>query len=139
MQSKICQLFSRSRTRCSRCFTRSISLVCLAFFSLDLSIATESHRSFQSDDQPAKSIDQIDYYSFLPKEVLPSLLTKHYLIFILTSKNSLPDRHILKIVLRGERGFTSMLLLHHSSWNDTPFQAKHKDRFLLLASDVGKV
>lgn len=61
------------------------------------------------------------------------------MIFIITSKNSLPDRHILKIVLRGERGFTTMLLLHHSSWNETPFQAKHKDRFLLLASDVGMV
>lgn len=46
---------------------------------------------------------------------------------------------MLKIVLRGERGFTTMMLLQNSSWNDIPFQAKHKDKFLLLASDIGKV
>jgi hypothetical protein len=32
-----------------------------------------------------------------------------------------------------------MLSLHNSSWNKIPFKAKHKDKFLLLASDIGKV
>jgi hypothetical protein len=66
-------------------------------------------------------------------------LAKHYIISILTSEKNLSEKHILKIVLRGERGLTSMLLLHNSSWNKIPFQAKHKDKFLLLASDIGKV
>jgi hypothetical protein len=66
-------------------------------------------------------------------------LAKHYVISISTSEKNLSDKHILKIVLRGERGLTTMLLLHNSSWNRIPFQAKHKDKFLLLASDIGKV
>jgi hypothetical protein len=32
-----------------------------------------------------------------------------------------------------------MLSLHNSSWNKIPFKSKHKDKFLLLASDIGKV
>lgn len=32
-----------------------------------------------------------------------------------------------------------MLSLHNSTWNVIPFRAKHKDKFLLLASDIGKV
>lgn len=32
-----------------------------------------------------------------------------------------------------------MLSLHNSSWNKIPFRAKHKDKFLLLASDIGQV
>jgi hypothetical protein len=57
----------------------------------------------------------------------------------LTSEKNLSEKHMLKIVLRGERGFTTMMLLQNSSWNDNPFQSKHKDKFLLLASDIGKV
>ncbi len=66
-------------------------------------------------------------------------MTKHYIISILTSEKNFSEKHMLKIVLRGERGFTTMMLLQNSSWNDIPFQAKHKDKFLLLASDIGKV
>lgn len=86
-----------------------------------------------------KSINKLNFYSFISKENEQLSITKHYIISILTSENNLSDKHILKIVLRGERGFTTMILLHNSSWNEIPFKPKHKDKFLLLASDIGKV
>lgn len=81
-------------------------------------------------------------YTFIPKITDRSLITqhsKHYVISILTSKTNISEKHQIKIVLRGERGLTNMFSLHNSSWNKIPYQAKHKDKFLLLASDIGKV
>ncbi|CAF1154399.1 unnamed protein product [Adineta ricciae] len=98
---------------------------------------------FYYDNEPAKSSNDIDYYLFVPqyKSVLPlqQQNSKSYVISLLTSARSLSRTHAMKIVLRGERGLTNMLSLHDSAWNQVPFEAKHKDKFLLLGADIGKI
>lgn len=119
---------------------------------------TSCSRSFTYDHKPPHAVKETDRYTFLPKAIdLQALqqqqhskpndrrrvnrvvVAKPYVISMLTSETNPSKKHTIKIVLRGERGLTSMLSLQHSSWNQLPFQSKQKDKFLLLAADVGKV
>ncbi|CAF3752454.1 unnamed protein product [Rotaria socialis] len=115
---------------------------CLASEIVVLNVFQGQHFYFQYDNEVPNSMKDIDYYSFVLKEnVLTSILhnSKQYIISMLTSENNQSEKHTIKIVLRGERGLTAMLSLHNSSWNKIPFRAKHKDKFLLLASDIGQI
>ncbi|UJR31343.1 hypothetical protein I4U23_018839 [Adineta vaga] len=97
---------------------------------------------FQYNNESVKSSNKMDCYSFLPKhdDLLPSQQhSKPYVISILTSAKNLSRKHAIKIVLRGEQGLTNMLSLHNSSWNEFPFERKHKDKFVVLGTDIGKI
>ncbi|CAF3685921.1 unnamed protein product [Rotaria sp. Silwood1] len=123
-------------------YNRKLIDYCIGKEIVILNVFQGQHLYFQYDNELPKSINDIDFYSFiLEKNVLSSIAhhSKHYIISILTSENNLSEKHTIKIVLRGERGLTTMLSLHNSSWNTIPFKPKHKDKFLLLASDIGKI
>ncbi|CAF1436666.1 unnamed protein product [Rotaria magnacalcarata] len=123
-------------------YNRTSSDYCLASEIVALNVFQGQHFYFQYDNEVPKSMKDIDYYSFTLKEnVLTSIShnSKQYIVSILTSENNQSEKHTIKLVLRGERGLTTMLSLHNSSWNKTPFRAKHKDKFLLLASDIGQI
>ncbi|CAF3800670.1 unnamed protein product [Adineta steineri] len=116
---------------------------CLATEIVVLDVFQGQYFYFLSNNELPKSINETDFYVFTPnKKDDPLSLqqhSKHYIISILTSEKNISEKHTIKIVLRGERRLTNMLSLHNSSWNKIPFQSKHKDKFLLLTSDIGKI
>ncbi|CAF3836154.1 unnamed protein product [Rotaria sordida] len=123
-------------------YNRKLIDYCIGKEIVILNVFQGQHFYFQYDNELPKSINDMDFYSFtLKKNVLSSVAhhSKQYVISMLTSENNLSEKHTIKIVLRGERGLTTMLSLHNSSWNKIPFRPKHKDKFLLLASDIGKI
>ena len=126
----------------------------------DLILLSESEFSFQWDQERSILTDKWHSYAFIPEtndiatllshshsksifsaDVRPIThpVAKHYVVTVFTSEKNLADKHSVKVVLRGEHGLTKIIPLHHSSWNSIPWQARHKDKFLLLAPDVGKV